>query len=130
MLRMDTPALEKGGYTLGLAPIAFQYKGSARVLVIRPFDGSAEKKDHSRGPRPKQGSSPSLTLRAVYPPFSRAGDQPPGWWWVSSRKAASPFRSICPWQMVSFGRGQPTKNKGVLHLLCSTPCFHPLILLP
>ncbi len=44
MLRMDTPALEKGGYTLGLAPIAFQYKGSARVLVIRPFDGSAEKK--------------------------------------------------------------------------------------
>ncbi len=72
MLRMDTPALAKGGYTLGLAPIAFQYKGS----------------------------SP----RTVYPPFSRAGDQPPGWWWVSSRKAAFPFRSICPWQMLSFGR--------------------------
>ena len=24
MLRMDTPALEKGGYTLGLVPIAFR----------------------------------------------------------------------------------------------------------
>ena len=57
MLRMDTPALEKGGYTLGLAPIAFQYKGSS--------------------------------LRTVYPPFSRAGDQPPGWWWVSSASCVS-----------------------------------------
>ena len=25
------------------------------------------------------------------------------WWWVSSPRAAFPFKSICPWQMVSFG---------------------------
>jgi hypothetical protein len=31
---MDTPALVKGGYTLGLTPIAFQYQG-ARVFDIR-----------------------------------------------------------------------------------------------
>ena len=85
MLRMDTPALEKGGYTLGLAPIAFQYKGSARVLVIRPFDGSAEKRDPLPWTKAQAGTIPfhdstviyaqGLCPRAVYPPFSRAGDR-------------------------------------------------------
>ena len=32
-----SPALEKGGYTLGLAPIAFQYKGSSPRTVYPPF---------------------------------------------------------------------------------------------
>ena len=29
---------------------------------------------------------------SVYPPFARAGDQPQGWWWVSSLLAASTFK--------------------------------------
>ena len=41
-------------------------------------------------PQKTMGTSPS-----VYPPFSRAGDQPQGWWWVSCRRAAFPFNGIC-----------------------------------
>ena len=59
MLRMDAPALEKGGYMYG-----------TRAIALVP------KKQRAVGP-------------SVYPPFARAGDQPIGWWWVSSVSCVS-----------------------------------------
>ena len=53
MLRMDTPALAKGGYTLGLVPIAFYNIRKPHLCI--PNKGPC-------APR-------------FYPPFSRAGDR-------------------------------------------------------
>ena len=39
---MDTPALEKGGYTLGLAPIAPVSRGLRSSVIIRPFSRAGD----------------------------------------------------------------------------------------
>lgn len=42
MLCMDTPALEKGGYRLGLAPIAPVTRGLSTSVTIRPFSRAGD----------------------------------------------------------------------------------------
>ena len=43
MLRMDTPALVKGGYTLGLTPIAPVTRSLSSSVTIRPFSRAGDR---------------------------------------------------------------------------------------
>ncbi len=43
MLRMDTPALVKGGYTLGLTPIASVTRSLSSRVTIRPFPRAGDR---------------------------------------------------------------------------------------
>ena len=110
LCKRTVPRPCKGRYSLGLMPIVFcGYKGVrpayplsalckrtipvlAKAVIrsgLRPFAFYNIRKSHLCIPN-KGPCAPRF-----YPPFSRAGDQPQGWWWVSCRRAAFPFNGIC-----------------------------------
>ena len=50
-------------------------------------------------------STRALSPRTYYPPFSRAGDQPLGWWWVSSPRLRFPSKPSAPGRWSPFAQG-------------------------
>ncbi|WP_370833267.1 hypothetical protein [Acidaminococcus sp.] len=95
--RNGPPALEKGGYTLWLALTV--------GIMVAPVCG-LEKGGYTLGWRPLFFQYKGMSPRTYYPPFSRAGDQPSGWWWVSSASCVS-LQKILPANSHSAGDQSP-----------------------
>ena len=131
------PPLQRADICSGWRPLLFSTRAAARVLVIRPFDGSAEKRSHSRGQRRKQGSSPSMTARPLMHkgsarvlsirPLQGRGTNCQAGGGLAAVGLRFPSGAAAPGRWSPSARDSRPKardpKQGVLHVLCSTPCF-------